>query len=43
MLGIALTVSKAVEHQESKVKLIQNGQYIEPDFMDTWKGKEEKK
>lgn len=42
MLGIALTVSKAVEHQESKVKLIQNGQYIEPDFMDTWKVKEEK-
>lgn len=41
MLGIALTVSKAVEHQEAKVKLIQNGQYIEPDFMDTWKVKEE--
>ena len=42
MLGIALTVSKAVEHQESKVNLIQNGQYIEPDFMDTWKVKEDK-
>ena len=43
MLGIALTVSKAVEHQEAKVNLIQNGKYIEPDFMDTWKVKEEKK
>lgn len=41
MLGIALTVSKAVEHQEAKVNLIQNGKYIEPDFMDTWKVKEE--
>lgn len=42
MLGIALTVSKAVEHQEAKVNLIRNGKYIEPDFMDTWKVKEEK-
>lgn len=42
MLGIALTVSKAVLQQEAKVKLIQNGQYIEPDFMDTWKVKEKK-
>lgn len=43
MLGIALTVSKAVEHQEAKVNLIKNRKYIEPDFMDTWKVKEEKK
>jgi hypothetical protein len=43
MLGIALTVSKAVLQQEEKVNLIQNGKYIEPDFMDTWKVKEEKK
>jgi len=42
MLGIALTVSKAVEHQEAKVNLIKNRKYIEPDFMDTWKVKEEK-
>jgi len=41
MLGIALTVSKAVEHQEAKVNLIKNRKYIEPDFMDTWKVKEE--
>ena len=39
MLGIALTVSKAVEHQEAKVNLIKNRKYIEPDFMDTWKVK----
>lgn len=36
---VMLFVGKAVEHQENKVKLIQNGQYVEPDFMDTWNKK----
>ena len=36
-------VGKAVEQHETKVNLIRSGQYVEPDFQDTWKIKEENK
>ena len=39
MMSIVLLVGKAVEQHESKVNLIRSGQYVEPDFMDTWKTK----
>ena len=32
MLGIALTVSKAVENHENTVDLIKNHQYVDVDF-----------
>ena len=32
MLGIALTVSKAVENHENTVDLIRNHQYVDVDF-----------
>lgn len=32
MLGIALTVSKAVENHENMVDLIRNHQYVDVDF-----------
>lgn len=34
---VALFIGKAVEHYENKVNLIRSEQYIEPDFMDSWK------
>lgn len=37
MMSIVLLIGKAVEHHETKVNLIRSGQYIEPDFQDTWK------
>lgn len=40
LLIVTLVVSlvgKAVEQHESKVNLIRSGQYVEPDFQDTWK------
>ena len=43
MMSIVLLVGKAVEQHENKVNLIRSGQYVEPDFQDTWKTKEEKK
>ena len=39
---VALFFEKAAEHYESKVNLIRSGQYVEPDFQDTWNIKEEK-
>ena len=42
-MSIVLLVGKAVEQHESKVNLIRSGQYVEPDFQDTWKTKEETK
>lgn len=43
MMSIVLLVGKAVEQHESKVNMMINWQYVEPDFQDTWKTKEEKK
>ena len=43
MMSIVLLVGKAVEQHETKVDLIRSGQYVEPDFQDKWKIKEEKK
>lgn len=42
-LMVLLFVRKAVENHQTKVDLIRSGQYVEPDFQDTWKVKEEKK
>ena len=42
-LMVLLFVGKAVEHHENKVDLIRSGQYVEPDFQDTWRTNEEKK
>ena len=39
VMSIVLLVGKAVEKHESKVNLIRSGQYVEPDFQDTWKTK----
>lgn len=39
MMSIALLVGKAVEQHESKVNLIRSGQYVEPDFQETWNKK----
>lgn len=39
MMSIVLLVGKAVEQHENKVNLIRSGQYVEPDFQDTWKTK----
>ena len=36
---IVLLVGKAVEQHESKVNLIRSGQYVEPDFQDSWSKK----
>lgn len=38
-LMVLLFVGKAVEQHESKVNLIRSGQYVEPDFQDTWNKK----
>lgn len=32
-------IGKAVENHQTKVDLIRSGQYIEPDFQDTWNKK----
>ena len=42
-LMVLLFVGKAVEQHQTKVDLIRSGQYVEPDFQDSWKVKEEKK
>ena len=39
MMSIVLLVGKAVENHQTKVDLIRSGQYIEPDFQDTWNKK----
>lgn len=38
-LMVMLLVGKAVEQHENKVDLIRSGQYIEPDFQETWNKK----
>lgn len=43
MMSIVLLVGKAVEQHESKVNLIRSGQYVEPDFQDTWNKKKSMK
>lgn len=42
-LMVLLFVGKAVENHQTKVDLIRSGQYVEPDFQESWKTKEEKK
>lgn len=42
MMSIVLLVGKAVEQHESKVNLIRSGQYIEPDFQDSWNKKSQR-
>lgn len=37
MMSIVLLVGKAVENHQAKVDLIRSGQYVEPDFQDTWR------
>ena len=32
-------IGKAVEHHDNKVNLIRSGQYVEPDFQETWNKK----
>ena len=39
MISIVLLVGKAVEDHQTKVDLIRSGQYIEPDFQETWNKK----
>jgi hypothetical protein len=41
-MSIVLLVGKAVEQHESKVNLIISGQYIEPDFQDSWNKKSQR-
>ena len=36
---VLMFVGKAVEHHETKVNLIRSGQYVEPDFQETWNKK----
>ena len=38
-LMVLLFVGKAVEQHQTKVDLIRSGQYVEPDFQDTWNKK----
>ena len=42
MISIVLLVGKAVEQHETKVNLIRSGQYVEPDFQDTWNKKSQR-
>lgn len=41
-LMVLLFVGKAVEQHESKVNLIRSGQYVEPDFQDSWNKKSQR-
>ena len=47
ILSMAITVlmytGEANHHHTNKVNLMREGKYIEPDFQDTWKLKEENK
>ena len=38
-LMVMLFVGKAVENHQTQVDLIRSGQYIEPDFQETWNKK----
>ena len=42
MMSIVLLVGKAVEHHDNKVNLIRSGQYVEPDFQETWNKKSQR-
>ena len=42
MMSIVLLVGKAVEQHETKVDLIRSGQYVEPDFQETWNKKSQR-
>ena len=42
MISIVLLVGKAVEDHQTKVDLIRSGQYIEPDFQETWNKKSQR-
>ena len=42
MMSIVLLVGKAVENHQTKVDLIRSGQYVEPDFQDTWNKKSQR-
>ena len=42
MMSVVLLVGKAVEHHENKVNLIRSGQYVEPDFQETWNKKSQR-
>ena len=42
MMSIVLLVGKAVEQHENKVNLIRSGQYVEPDFQETWNKKSQR-
>lgn len=42
MMSIVLLVGKAVEDHQTKVYLIRSGQYIEPDFQETWNKKSQR-
>ena len=35
-------IGKAVEHHDNKVNLIRSGQYVEPDFQETWNKKSQR-
>lgn len=41
-MSIVLLVGKAVENHQTKVDLIRSGQYVEPDFQDTWNKKSQR-
>lgn len=38
-LMVLMFVGKAVENHQTKVDLIRSGQYVEPDFQETWNKK----
>jgi len=42
MMSIVLLVGKAVENHQTKVDLIRSGQYVEPDFQETWNKKSQR-
>lgn len=41
-LMVLMFVGKVVENHQTKVDLIRSGQYIEPDFQDTWNKKSQR-
>ena len=41
-LMVLLFVGKAVENHQTKVDLIRSGQYVEPDFQDSWNKKSQR-
>lgn len=42
MMSIVLLVGKAVDNHQTKVDLIRSGQYVEPDFQETWNKKSQR-